>query len=54
MDEATASIDENTDHLIQKMIKEQFKNTTVITIAHRVNTIINYDRLMILENGNIA
>ena len=40
MDEATASIDEQTDQIIQKMIVIEFKETTVITIAHRLNTII--------------
>ena len=40
MDEATASIDEQTDQIIQKMIEKEFKETTVITIAHRLNTII--------------
>lgn len=49
MDEATASIDEATDHIIQTMIKQEFSNTTVLTIAHRINTIINYDKLMILD-----
>lgn len=40
MDEATASIDEKTDQIIQKMIAQNFQTTTVITIAHRLNTIV--------------
>ena len=54
MDEATANIDEKTDHLLQQMIKTEFKDTTVITIAHRLNTIIQYDKILVLENGRIA
>jgi ABC-type multidrug transport system fused ATPase/permease subunit len=53
MDEATASIDEKTDETIQSMIRQEFKSTTVITIAHRLNTIIFYDKILVLDNGEI-
>lgn len=53
MDEATASIDEKTDELIQNMIRTQFTETTVITIAHRLNTIIYYDKILVLDHGEI-
>lgn len=42
--QATASVDNTTDNLIQSMIKEKFKNCTILTIAHRLNTIADYDR----------
>ncbi|CAJ0605474.1 unnamed protein product [Cylicocyclus nassatus] len=53
LDEATAAIDVTTDGLIQATIREQFVKSTVFTIAHRLNTIMDYDRIMVLDHGRI-
>ncbi len=53
LDEATASLDVETDFKIQKIIKESFSNCTIITIAHRLNTVANYDRILVLDCGKV-
>ncbi|KAM6498749.1 P-loop containing nucleoside triphosphate hydrolase protein, partial [Amanita muscaria] len=53
MDEATSQIDIKLDGQIQDMIREELSNAIVITIAHRLKTIINYDRVLVLDGGQI-
>ncbi|XP_023233964.1 multidrug resistance-associated protein 4-like [Centruroides sculpturatus] len=53
MDEATSNMDKDTDCCVQKVIREKFKHCTVLTIAHRLHTIIDSDRVLVLESGKV-
>ncbi|XP_033110772.1 ATP-binding cassette sub-family C member 8-like [Anneissia japonica] len=53
MDEATASIDMQTDAILQDVVATAFKDRTVLTIAHRIATILNSDKILVLDAGRM-
>lgn len=54
VDEATANVDEKSDNLIQNSVRKQFQDCTVLTIAHRLKTIIDSDRILVMDAGSIV
>lgn len=53
IDEATANVDHGTDHQIQLVLRSAFRKSTVIVIAHRVQTVLDCDRILVMGDGQI-
>ena len=54
LDEATANVDLETDHLIQRKLRSAFENSTVLIVAHRLATVIDADRILVMSEGRAA
>ena len=54
LDEATSAVDEALDAAVQRAIRRTFRDATVVCIAHRINTISDYDRVLVLDDGEVV
>ncbi|KAE8374500.1 P-loop containing nucleoside triphosphate hydrolase protein [Aspergillus bertholletiae] len=54
LDEATSSVDTVTDEIMQRVIREKFSNHTILTVAHKLETILDYDKIIVLDTGRIV
>jgi ATP-binding cassette subfamily C (CFTR/MRP) protein 4 len=54
LDEPTANVDSSTDELLQKAVAKSFEGATIIAVAHRLDTLIDYDKIVVLDNGGLV
>ena len=54
LDEATSNVDAETDEVMQRLIREEFRTWTIVTVAHRLDTIMDSDRVLVLDHGKLV